>query len=67
MLTRNMIRVKIREIEEKARTDAEAAHGLEDKLFEEVLETIEKGAKQPRSLARVALTARNISFPRYCA
>jgi hypothetical protein len=52
--------------------DDERAHGLEDDLRRDVLETITAPgcsltARQMRNLAVVALSTRHIKFGRYCS
>jgi hypothetical protein len=50
-----------------AKTDPEAAHGLEDKLYRDVLEEVAKGESYGAELARAALRSRELMFPRRCA
>ncbi len=49
--------------------DYEAAHGLEDTLYENVLRAIAEGTHQehPSSLAREALKSKQIEFERVCS
>lgn len=47
--------------------DPEAAHSYEDALYEQVLQTIAKGAKNAPELAKEALKTTKIKFPRWCA
>lgn len=48
--------------------DAEVAHGIEDRLHQDVLEAIARGnTALPGALAREALRSREIEFPRYAA
>jgi hypothetical protein len=48
--------------------DPEAAHGTEDGLFIEVLVAIAEGlCDDPAECARLALTSRDIDFPRWRA
>ena len=50
-----------------ARSDAEIAHGLQDRLYVKVLEAIAAGADDPAALAAEALKARDIEFARWTA
>lgn len=52
---------------EKCKRDDEAAHSLQDQLFEDVLEAISLGADNPSMLAKEALKVLNIDFERWCA
>lgn len=45
----------------------EGAHTLEDALYLDVLRAIADGAENPEELAREALLAAEIMFPRWCA
>jgi hypothetical protein len=48
--------------------DDEAAHGMEDALWADVLEAIASGAaEEPAALARAALATLDIEFARWCA
>lgn len=47
--------------------DPEAAHGMQDKLFSEVLRAVANGHPDARELAAAALIAREIEFPRWYA
>lgn len=47
--------------------DHEAAHAREDDLRKAALEAIAEGSKQPKSLARIALSTSSIDFNRSCA
>ena len=48
--------------------DAEAAHGLEDTLHQDVLKAIAEGrTPDARALAKAALKSQDISFGRFCS
>jgi hypothetical protein len=47
--------------------DFDAAHGLEDKLFEAVLEAVAAGAPNAAELAAAALTSKKLDFARHTA
>lgn len=47
--------------------DDERAHGLEDALFEAVLEEISTGTSNAAELAIEVLKTREINFSRWCA
>ena len=48
--------------------DAEAAHGMEDQLHQDVLEAIANGrCQEPKKVAAAALLTKEIEFPRWCA
>jgi hypothetical protein len=48
--------------------DYEAAHSLEDKLHQKVLEAIANGrCDDPQACASIALRTQGFDFPRYCA
>ncbi|WP_024427708.1 hypothetical protein [Bacillus safensis] len=46
--------------------DDEAAHGMEDELYIDVLEAIANGADNPEKLAAEALKTQDIEFYRWC-
>lgn len=48
-------------------SDPEAAHALEDDLWEDVLRAIAAGADEPEKLAREALLTQEVKFPRWYA
>jgi hypothetical protein len=53
---------------EEIRDDDEAAHGLEDDIWEAVLFAIASGeAEQPGAMALEALLTREVEFSRWCA
>jgi hypothetical protein len=47
--------------------DPEAAHGLEDTLYRDVLNAIADGHPDPAVIAALCLMTRHIDFPRWCA
>lgn len=47
--------------------DDERAHGLEDELWERVLQAIAAGAENSRELAAEALKTKDMAFARWCA
>ena len=47
--------------------DAEKAHGMEDRLYLEVLAEIAEGEGRAADLARAAIRASDIEFERWCA
>ncbi len=47
--------------------DDEAAHGAEDKLWGDVLLSIQNGSTHPHELAREALKTKELKFSRWCA
>lgn len=47
--------------------DCERAHGMEDQLREDVLQAINDGCGDYRTIAGLALSTRNIPFTRYYA
>jgi hypothetical protein len=50
------------------RRDPESAHGLESQLYQDVLQAIADGkCPDPAALARVALQANKIKYPRWFA
>lgn len=64
-LTINGARIRIDKLSEMARAgDYESAREEENKIWVEVLRNIRDGHTQPKGLASVALTTRNIKFPR---
>jgi len=66
-MTVEYIRDQVRKIENSA-GDYEAAHGLEDELFEDVLTAIaERTCDDPVACAREAVKTTEIEFARYCA
>ena len=66
--TPNKARDMVDKIEAAVRGgDDEAAHGIEDDLRKAVLEAIVDGSKQPKALARIALSTDRIEFKRSCA
>ena len=60
------VQFRVEEIRRMA-GDGESAHGLEDDLWEDVLEAIAGGAENARHLATAALCTRSISFSRWYA
>lgn len=52
---------------EKHKDDPEEAHMLEDALYVEVLHAIANGAENAAELAREALKAEEVDFPRWYA
>jgi hypothetical protein len=68
-LTVQMIREQVKAIRAFAR-DHEAAHGMEDILYCDVLRTIAGGTvmgDEACQLAKAALATRRIKFERWCA
>lgn len=47
--------------------DSEAAHGMEDDLYQDVLRAIAEGAENPAELATAALEAAKIQYTRWYA
>ncbi len=66
-VTPEIIRARIAEIAKIAPFDDEAAHSMEDDLFQDVLRAIAGGNANPAELANLALTSCNIHFNRWCA
>ena len=67
-LTIDDIRLTVDAIETRAgERDYEAAHALEDRLYEGVLRSIARGAPDAEKLAIAALETRNLRFKRSCA
>lgn len=67
-LTLDDITLTVDAIEARAEEqDFEAAHALEDRLFEGVLRSIARGAPHPEKLAMAALNTKNLRFKRACA
>lgn len=64
------VATRVHEIYEK-KFDFETAHGLEDRLYVDILTYIASGKcldiSYARELAKTALVAQNIDFPRYRA
>ena len=51
-----------------ANRDNEAAHSEEDKLYQELLIAIAEGkARQPKAMAALAVTSKDIKFIRYAS
>jgi hypothetical protein len=66
-MTPAIVQKRIEQIKEK-RHDDEVAHGLEDKLRQDVLLAIARGeCTGPAECARLALTTSEIDFARWCA
>lgn len=63
------IKAKVEIIENLSKTpDPEAAHSVEDDLYERVLRHIaEEGAGNPAAIAKEALRTKDFNFPRWCA
>jgi len=51
----------------EVRQDPERAHGDQDDLYVAVLTAISEGCDDPAELAAIALTVRDIEFPRWYA
>lgn len=67
-MTKADVLKRLEEIQNMAdRGDHEAAHVIQDSLYEDVLVSIASGAPNPRGLAEIAAQARHINFARYCA
>ena len=60
------IRDRVKTIEEMA-GDYEIAHSAERQLYLDALHAIASGATKPHEIAREALKAEKIQFPRYTA
>jgi len=60
------VRARVAEISREA-SDWERAHKCEDDLYLNVLNAIAEGAPNAKELAREALVAHLIGFPRYVA
>ncbi len=55
-------------IAERLRPDHEALHCLQDNLYQEILFAIgEDKAENPKEMAKLALTAEDLEFERWCA
>jgi hypothetical protein len=62
------VKAEVRKIRKRSKSDYESAHGLEDDLYQAVLETIASGQCQdPVGLAAEALKTQRIQFKRICA
>lgn len=67
-MTLRQVRLRVEDIERKARTDPEAAHVEEDRLYTDLLLWIARGkCEAPATYAREALKAGAIEFPRWLA
>ena len=66
MLNVKMVREAVKSIE-LSKGDAEGVHVYEDELYTTVLEEIASGCRNGRKLAKEALKAKKIEFPRWCA
>ncbi len=50
------------------RYDAEAAHSLEDDLYEDILDAIAKSVcAEPAECCRLAVATKKFNFPRWCS
>jgi len=58
---------RVQKIADLAKTDAEAAHSVEDDLMLAVLHHVSLGHPQSVELAREALRVTSIDYPRWCA
>ena len=65
-MTVDEIKARVEEIA-RERDDDERAHGMEDKLWEDVLQAIAEGHSAPAEIARQALASRAIKFSRWGA
>lgn len=65
-ITEQEVRKRVKDIRQCA-WDYDAAHGMEDKLYELVMQHIALGAPNSVSLARAVLETKNIEFARYTA
>ena len=65
-MTPDEVHAKVQHIATLA-NDAEAAHGAEDDLWQDVLTAIKDGAPEAADLASEALKTREIDFPRWYA
>ena len=66
-LTVEKVKEKVKIIKDASIEDYESAHSLEDKLYIEVLKDISKGNPDAPKLAKAALAANKIKFPRWYA
>lgn len=68
MMTIDCIRSTIEQIKSIGSKDPEVAHKMEDDLYQAVLQAIREGkVTDPVAAAAVALEAKALSFPRWCA
>ncbi len=51
----------------RLKADPESAHSEQDRLYLAVLKTIAEGVENPAELAREAIKAEKINFPRWMA
>lgn len=65
-MTIKQVELALKEIARVANDD-ERAHGMEDRLHQEVLQAIADGAPNAAELARLALKTSDINFARWCA
>lgn len=63
-MTVDDVRERVENIRQAA-FDDEAAHGMEDELYAEVLKAIANGADNPEKLAAEALKTEKIEFSRW--
>jgi len=69
LLARKVVRAAVAEIKKVKDMDPEKAHGLEDKLYQRVLEAVaadEQPSAELSLLAKEALKTQKFDFPRYC-
>lgn len=52
---------------EEERWDDEAAHAMEDRLYEDVFRMIALGVDAPEQYAKAVLKTKKIDFERWCA
>lgn len=65
-LTVAAVRARVEDIRASAGDD-EAAHGMEDQLFESVLRAVADGHPQSVAMAKAALRSLELDFERWCA
>ena len=71
MMTLQDVKETVADIKRMAETDVEAAHGLEDSLYESFVRLIANGPRQRPAaeavLAAEILKTKNLAFARHCA
>lgn len=67
ILTVQEVVERVSEIAREGESDPERAHADEDGLYGDVLLAIAEGAENPVELAKAALAAGNLDFPRWFA
>ena len=66
-MTLEQIQKRVNDINECA-GDYEAAHGMEDQLYEDFIRLVSQSkSKKLAEMAKVVLSTKDSDFPRYCA